>query len=169
MSQLRFTLAAPLWVAAIFLPALAPAAEAPTKAATAAPAAPAAPAGPMELLRSRLADRLTAGKGGDAGGSRELRIVAKAAASPGPTAAPAAVSHGATPRSASAAPRSAVGAPRGAAAGPKGADPHAHWDYDGPAGPQAWGGSSRSSRCAAAASGRAPSISAAAWRSTWSP
>jgi carbonic anhydrase len=138
--------------------AAAPAAE----GARVATAPAAAPADPMEQLRQRLADRLSqGGKPADNTNPYEVRLTVK----PGPAMAPAAA-HGAAHappqapapagvQSPSAAHPPAAAAPRttahraatGKTVSTKGADAHggahggaAHWGYDGPAGPQTWGG-----------------------------
>ena len=90
-----------------------------------APAAAVPAPDPMEQLRQRLAGRLTGGKLAETGNLYELRV----AAQPMPPAvvAPAhAARRVAHTRPAAAAPGSHGGA--------------AHWAYNGPAGPQTWGG-----------------------------
>ncbi len=99
-----------------------------TTVATAAPAAP-PPADPLDTLRQRLAGKLSNGKVTEGGGPMDVQVVAKTVAAPAPAA------HG-----------SAHAAPRPAKAGGHGAGPAAaghgaaHWSYQGPAGPQTWGG-----------------------------
>ena len=120
MSPLRFALVAPALALGLFLPGLAPAADA------------------LGPLRDRLAERLSAGKGVAGEGARELRVVAKAA----PTASPAPARQAGSPAVLSAAPGSRKGAAaalRADAATPK-AEVHADWAYTGAAGPQSWGG-----------------------------
>jgi carbonic anhydrase len=97
-----------------------------------ASAAPAAATDPLERLRQRLADKLTVGKAGDAAGPNDLHVATKAppaarAAAPARAGAYGAATHGA-------AGAQKAGATRGAEAG------HAHWAYNGAAGPQTWGG-----------------------------
>ena len=95
--------------------------------AKAASATPAAPPDPLEVLRQRLAGKLSGVKTSEGAGPYDVRVVAKSA----PEAEPAAPPRPAAPRRAA--------APAGAAAhGTAGA--HAHWSYQGPAGPQTWGG-----------------------------
>ena len=102
------------------------------KAAKAAPAAPAeeepdaAPADPMDRLRQRLAERLSTAPITAQSGSGDLRVGSKAA-STGAKLVPVAL-HSAP------GPKKAAGKPSDAHAGP------AHWDYQGAAGPAAWGG-----------------------------
>jgi carbonic anhydrase len=183
MTDLRFALAAPLWVAAMSLPAAVVAAEhaagrapvgapaghaatssaAPAQAAKAAPA-PAAPTDPMEQLRLRLAERLAASQGAGAGHARELRVAARPAAAASAALAaqapPALRSAQHAPAAARAStvksvaahssvpvpPKAALASPRPVAAAHKpGGARHATrapapWGYQGPAGPQAWGG-----------------------------
>ncbi len=86
-----------------------------------APAAPAAD--PMDQLRSRLADKLSGARATATAGPNDLRVVAKA------------------PPAAKVAMRAAAGhgtSPGGKAADTLGDAPH--WAYNGPAGPQTWGG-----------------------------
>ncbi len=98
------------------------------QAGAAAPAASAASAprvDPVELLRRRLAEKLAGGSVTAGVGAHELRVVANGVATPAPPA----------PRAAR-----AVGqgrATRAAASAPVG---RANWSYQGPAGPQTWGG-----------------------------
>jgi carbonic anhydrase len=160
MSHTRFDLAAPLLLAALLFPAVAlpadhaPADHAPSKAVKAAKAAhgeeapakaargdeapakvasaaPTAAVDPMEQLRLRLAERLATGKATEAGGPNDLRVVAKAAAAPKPAAHARPAGHGAAAGAAGTA---------ATAAAHKGAQAHAHWAYNGSAGPAAWGG-----------------------------
>lgn len=84
-----------------------------------AAAAMAAP-DPMDQLRTRLSEKLSGARAAEVTGPNDLRVVAKSAPRPAPRAA-------------------AAGAARAAPA----AEPHAqevHWAYNGPAGPQTWGG-----------------------------
>lgn len=99
-----------------------------TKVATAPATAPAAtPTDPLEHLRQRLAERLQAGRVGEATGANSLQVPVRAAAAP---VAPAKAAARVAGQGAS--------AKRMAA---KPADLHAaHWDYKGPGGPAAWGG-----------------------------
>jgi len=106
----------------------------PATAALGAPAAPSAtaaasapPPDPLETLRQRLAGKLAGAKVTEAGGSYDVRVVVKT-----PTAA--AQSHAPAP--------TARGAGHGKAASGAPAAGHAaaHWSYQGPAGPQTWGG-----------------------------
>jgi carbonic anhydrase len=83
-----------------------------------------APTDPLELLRQRLADRLSGGTASSPGGPYDVRISTRSTLSP---AAPAA---------------KAAARPAGKAARP-GHGPGAgavHWSYQGEAGPAAWGG-----------------------------
>ena len=106
-----------------------------TKVASAAPAA----ADPLDTLRQRLAGKLSGGKVSEGGGPMDVHVVAKTAPSPAPAA------HGssghAAPRAAKAGShgvsRAAGGTVIAGAAASHGA---AHWSYQGPAGPQTWGG-----------------------------
>ena len=83
----------------------------------------------MDLLRQRLAGRLTGGKVTESGNPRELHVVSHPlpSAAAAPFRAAKSVAHG----------RMA-----GAAAAGMAAPGHAasHWTYNGPAGPQTWGG-----------------------------
>jgi carbonic anhydrase len=99
-----------------------PAAEAP------APAASAAALDPLEVLRQRLSGRLTATKAGESTSLHEVRVVSRTEAPAAPAAKPAA-----RPAAAKAAGTAAV-AVHGAGTAA------AHWSYNGPAGPQTWGG-----------------------------
>jgi carbonic anhydrase len=88
--------------------------------------APAAPADPLEQLRLRLAERLSAARTSVAGGPYDVRVSARSAA----PAAPQAATGGHKPAGKTA-PGHVV----------RGAGAHApHWDYQGGAGPEAWGG-----------------------------
>jgi carbonic anhydrase len=139
MNACRFEFYATLALSAGLATAPAHAADPPTgpihrhasAASAAAPAASAAAsaaaADPLEHLRKRLAERLGGGRSVDAGGPNDLRVVAKTA----PARASGAAAKVDEPGH-----EMAVGpAPR------KGgeAHAHAHWDYAGAAGPQAWG------------------------------
>jgi len=87
---------------------------------------------PMEQLRARLAEKLAGARTTEVSGPNDLRVVARAA----PAAASAATAASPKPVA-----RAAAG--HGAASAGKGADAHgnaAHWAYNGPAGPQTWGG-----------------------------
>jgi carbonic anhydrase len=95
-----------------------------------APAGPAAPVDPLEQLRLRLAAKLAGGKVTEVGGPYDLRVVARTASAP---AAAQAVAH----------PTRTAGHGKAAAAAASAAPAHAanaHWSYQGPAGPQTWGG-----------------------------
>jgi carbonic anhydrase len=104
-----------------------------TQVATAAPAV----ADPLETLRQRLAGKLSGSKVSEGGGPMDVQVVARTAAAPAPAA------HGS---SAHAAPRVAKAGSHGVAVAAAGtamaAAGHgaAHWAYQGPAGPQTWGG-----------------------------
>ncbi|MEN9627139.1 MAG: hypothetical protein RJA10_365, partial [Pseudomonadota bacterium] len=91
------------------------------KVATAAPAAD-----PLENLRNRLAGKLSGGKVSEGGGPMDVHVVAKTA--PAPATHPA--------------PRASKAAGHGSAGSAPAAAGHgaAHWSYQGPAGPQTWGG-----------------------------
>jgi carbonic anhydrase len=105
-----------------------PAEEGTSKVATAPPVAA---VDPLEHLRLRLADRLSNGKPNEAAGSYDVRVVAKSAPAEAAPKVPATVRG------------SSRGGAHGAAPGAKGAEAHArigHWAYEGPAGPQTWGG-----------------------------
>ena len=125
-----------------------------TPAAASADAAHAAPApeDPMERLRQRLAERLAAPGAGPASGTLDLQMGTRV-----PSAAATRRTADVAPRKASqaepvpiqraAAPLHAVAAAGGpsaqvrrAAAAHPPAGGHAHWGYEGPAGPAAWGG-----------------------------
>ncbi len=147
-------------------PAHAPAATKPVRpgapstaadAAKVATAPSAAPTDPMEQLRQRLAERLAnGGKTAENANPNEMRLssrpVPPTVAAPAPVAAPAAVPPPGGHGSASAVTTRRAAAPRAASAkvlSTKATDPHgasaahggaAHWGYDGPAGPQTWGG-----------------------------
>ena len=108
--------------------------EAPAKAAAvgaAASAAPlaAAPPDPLEVLRQRLAGKLTGAKSSEGANSLELRLASKA---------PLMAEHGAPHKAATARKPAAHGA--AAAPGHAVGSAHAYWSYQGPAGPQTWGG-----------------------------
>ena len=98
-------------------------------AAAPASAASAARVDPLELLRRRLADKLAGGGSSvsEGAGPRDLRVVARS----GSASAPAPVAS----RVARAPARGKVGG-TAAAAHPA----QANWSYQGPAGPQTWGG-----------------------------
>ncbi len=100
-----------------------PATAAPERVAT-APTNTAAD--PLEVLRQRLAERLSGGKAVAGAGTYDVRVTAKSAAPGGKSAKPAS-GPGAT----------AHGRAAGRTDGHRG---DAHWSYDGPAGPQTWGG-----------------------------
>lgn len=114
----------------------APAADAAASAAAAASAptraAPPVVVDPLEVLRQRLTGRLTASKAGESNSLHEVRVVTRSepAPVPKPAARPAAkaAAHGAT------------GAAKAAGAALVAAPGHAPWSYQGPAGPQTWGG-----------------------------
>ena len=92
----------------------------------AAPASAAAP-DPLEQLRQRLAGKLSGAKTSEGGSPYDVRVVAKSDPSPAPHHAAKAV-HA-----------KKAGASGGAAAHGS-TSAHAHWAYQGPAGPQTWGG-----------------------------
>ncbi len=92
--------------------------------ASAASAAPAAAPDPLEALRQRLAGKLNGAKVSEGGGPYDMRVVVKSAIAP-------AAAHAATVRGAAHG-KAAKAAAAGHAA--------AHWSYQGPAGPQTWGG-----------------------------
>ena len=100
--------------------------KAPAEPASAA-AAPVAPPDPLEVLRQRLAGKLSGVKTAEGSGPYDVRVVAKTT----PEAEPAAPPRPAAPRRAAA----PGGATAHAASGS-----HGHWSYQGPAGPQTWGG-----------------------------
>ena len=102
--------------------------------ATAASAAP-APIDPLEMLRQRLAGKLAGGQLSERGGSHDVRVVAKLAPTPAPAAALAAAPS--SVHAAAQGTRPTAGA-KAAAASAHAA--HVHWSYQGPAGPQTWGG-----------------------------
>ena len=118
--------------AEVHAPVKATKAAKPSTAAKAAKAAPAeeepaaAPADPMDRLRQRLAERLSTAPITAQSGSGDLRVGSKAA-STGAKLVPVAL-HSAP------GPKKAAGKPSDTHAGP------AHWDYQGAAGPAAWGG-----------------------------
>ena len=112
------------------------AAEAPAKAAPAAPAAAPAAVDPMEQLRQRLAERLAAGKAAASDGTYDMRVTTKAAE----TAAAAPVAARVVKPAAARTAAHGAGTAATSATGKAGADPHAHWGYNGNAGPAAWGG-----------------------------
>ena len=91
-----------------------------------APAAATAP-DPLEQLRQRLAGKLSGAKTTEGGSPYDVRVVAKTDPSPAP-------SHGAK----AASPKKTAG--HAGTAGLAGGAAHAHWSYQGPAGPQTWGG-----------------------------
>ncbi len=99
-----------------------------------AEAAPAAAADPLEHLRQRLAERLSAARTSAAGGPYDMRVSARAPAPAAPTA-PAA--QGAVEAHKTGGKAAGGHGARGAAA----QTAHApHWDYQGGAGPETWGG-----------------------------
>ncbi len=85
-----------------------------------------APPDPLEHLRQRLADRLAAARTSVAGGPYDVRVSAR---SPAPAPAPPAGTGGHKPAGKAAPGHNAKGAAAHAA----------HWDYQGGAGPEAWG------------------------------
>jgi carbonic anhydrase len=103
------------------------------------------PDDPLEQLRQRLAGRIAGGKTSTGQGPYDVRVVARNPGEPAPSAVkPLAHGTGAAHAPATAAPR---GAPRAAAAAgaavaatPGHGPVHAAWAYQGPAGPQTWGG-----------------------------
>ena len=100
--------------------------HAPTSAAaSAATSAAPTPPDPLETLRQRLAGKLSGAKVTEASGPYDMRLVVKTAPAPAAAHAPA-----------------ARGAAHGKAGGKATAAGHAaaHWSYQGPAGPQTWGG-----------------------------
>ncbi len=114
------------------LPALAPA-SGPTPR-PAMPATPAAddppPADPLEQLRQRLAGRLNGQPVAEVPNPHEVRVVGRAAAAPPavPAAAPAVAAPARAARPVAARPTAPA------------ATGGANWSYQGPAGPQTWGG-----------------------------
>ncbi len=129
-----------------------------TAAKAAAPPPAAAAADPMDQLRQRLAERLVSGKAMPAAVAGDVQLVAQ----PGPGAPRSGTSastrstlpvaahqtasppHAGTPQALTVPPSAAAAAtPPPARRAAAKADPHAaaaHWDYNGPAGPQTWGG-----------------------------
>ena len=103
--------------------------EAPTKVAAPGATPGAALADPLEVLRQRLAGKLTGTKSSEGANSLELRLNSKP-----PVLADSAAPHKAAPARKSAA-HGAAAAPAHGAGGA-----HAHWSYQGAAGPQTWGG-----------------------------
>lgn len=92
------------------------------RAAASAPE-PASPSDPLLQLRQRLSERLSKGKTSEAGHANDLRVVSVQSASP-----------------AASKPRAGKGGSKEAAAAPAhGHAGAAHWDYEGGAGPAAWG------------------------------
>ena len=104
--------------------AAAEAAPAPS-ASTAAPTAAPSPSDPLETLRQRLAGKLSGAKVTESGGPYDVRVVVKTAPIPAAAQPPAARSKAHSKSAAT-----ALGAGHAAA----------HWAYQGPAGPQTWGG-----------------------------
>ena len=107
--------------------------QAPAKAAAVGAAASAAspviaPQDPLEVLRQRLAGKLTCAKSSEGANSLELRLASK----------PPVVAEHVEPHKSSVRKPVAHGATAAAAHGGSGA--HAHWSYQGAAGPQTWGG-----------------------------
>ena len=105
----------------------------PAKAAVAGAAASAATPmaasqDPLEVLRQRLAGKLTGAKSNEGANALELRLNSKP---------PVVADHGTTHK---AVPARKVAAQPGAGAAHGAASGHAHWSYQGPAGPQTWGG-----------------------------
>ncbi|MDO9091907.1 MAG: carbonic anhydrase family protein [Rubrivivax sp.] len=100
-------------------------------AETAAPpaAAASAPMDPLEQLRQRLAGKLANVKTGASTEPGSLRLVTQTSGGPGPTETVqrSVVRKAATAKPAPAVPAGGHGAPT-------------HWSYQGPAGPQTWGG-----------------------------
>ena len=80
---------------------------------------------PLETLRQRLAGKLNGAKVSETGGPYDVRVVVKTA--PTPAAAQAPTARAATPG-------------KRAATAPAAGHAAAHWSYQGPAGPQTWGG-----------------------------
>jgi carbonic anhydrase len=115
-------------------PAKAGADEHGAKVATAAPAA----ADPLDTLRQRLAGKLSGGKVTEGAGPMDVHVVAKTAPAHGP--APAAHAAHAAPRAAKSGGHGAGSAAAGSAIAAAGHGGGAHWSYQGPAGPQTWGG-----------------------------
>lgn len=104
-------------------PKAARAAAEPQAGAASSAAASTAPTDSLELLRQQLAAKLAGIKVSEGAGPYDLRVVAKTAAALAPP-----------PANRPAAQRKATGT---AAAGHSA---QAHWSYEGPAGPQTWGG-----------------------------
>ncbi len=90
----------------------------------------AAPADPLEQLRQRLAERLSAARTSAAGGPYDVRVSAR---SPAPAAATA-------PHGTAAGGKTGAKATAGADHAKAGGAHAPHWDYQGGAGPAAWGG-----------------------------
>jgi carbonic anhydrase len=111
---------------AVHGPAKAAAGEHAASAAVAPATAPAA-SDPLEQLRQRLAGKLSGAKTSEGAGPYDVRVVAKTEPSPSHIHANRAGSAKKTAGHASA-PSHAAGSA------------HAHWSYQGPAGPQTWGG-----------------------------
>jgi carbonic anhydrase len=101
--------------------------EGPAKVATAPVVAP---VDPMDHLRQRLAERLSGGKQPDLNASSDVRVVARAT--------PALAAPNPAPRVSAPVRKPAHAAVAGAAGAGHGEE--AHWSYNGPAGPQTWGG-----------------------------
>lgn len=102
-----------------------------TKVATAAPP----PADPLEGLRQRLAGKLSTGKVSEGAGPMDVHVVAKTA--PAPAAADGHAAPRASVKKAGHGAASVAATTALASAGHGGAP---HWAYQGPAGPQTWGG-----------------------------
>jgi carbonic anhydrase len=107
------------------------------KPEAAAPApAPSTEADALELLRQRLTGRLVGGKPTEGGNPNDFRIVV-ARSEPAPAPKPAAPAAAAAPAPKPAAPVAAKASSTAALAHTPGQAP---WGYQGPAGPQTWGG-----------------------------
>jgi len=114
--------------------------EAPAPAPAPSKRAAAGPKDPMDLVRERLAEKLGATKAPNAPNPNVLRVTARAAETES-VAAKEAGGHGGGHAAPARAPARAAAKPVALASahGAAGAAGSAHWDYAGPAGPEAWG------------------------------
>jgi carbonic anhydrase len=126
-------------------PASAPPAHgAAAHAASPAPASAAAsaPSDALDQLRQRLAEKLQGGKAAPSASPYDVRVVARSAPTAAPAHAPAPPvadsAHAPAPKTSAKASAHTASASKKPAAGH--ADVHAHWAYNGAAGPQSWGG-----------------------------
>jgi len=125
-----------------------PAAKTPAVKSTTRAAAPIAAAtpvavDPMEQLRQRLAERLSSGKQAPAAASGPVEVRVPSNSMPGArvvttSASTAAVAAGGHAGAASVARK--PGSAQGAQSARSASGGHAQWSYNGPAGPQTWGG-----------------------------